>query len=122
MEKGYYEIIGKVTGLDVIMVAIHNKNGKGLLHDSHCKSSLIERVAIHNKNGKGLLLDKLYSSGTRSRLVAIHNKNGKGLLQKQKNQEQKMNLIVAIHNKNGKGLLQINLAMSTLKHGRRNPQ
>ena len=37
-------------------VAIHNKNGQGLLrelHDYVCEK--YEYVAIHNKNGQGLL-------------------------------------------------------------------
>ena len=37
------------------------------------------KVAIHNKNGKGLLLNKVFLE-CRPFLVAIHNKNGKGLL------------------------------------------
>ncbi len=37
------------------IVAIHNKNGKGLLQIAHVVSIAIELVAIHNKNGKGLL-------------------------------------------------------------------
>ena len=38
------------------MVAIHNKNGKGLLHvDNESGLRNILSVAIHNKNGKGLL-------------------------------------------------------------------
>ena len=38
------------------VVAIHNKNGKGLLHanDFACTGA-DPTVAIHNKNGKGLL-------------------------------------------------------------------
>ena len=41
-----------------ITVAIHNKNGKGLLQEwlESIGIGNIERVAIHNKNGKGLLL------------------------------------------------------------------
>ena len=40
-----------------------------------------ESVAIHNKNGKGLLLSIEVSIDDISELeVAIHNKNGKGLL------------------------------------------
>ena len=87
------------------IVAIHNKNGKGLLLELIAKiacavaksQSTIKMekgyytnkrnfkrywrlvVAIHNKNGKGLLLVtsfRLSDSG----FVAIHNKNGKGLL------------------------------------------
>ena len=41
-------------------VAIHNKNGKGLLHvvTGDWKDTF-NNVAIHNKNGKGLLLPYL---------------------------------------------------------------
>ncbi len=40
-------------------VAIHNKNGKGLLHKKMPKIITIAiAVAIHNKNGKGLLLNQ----------------------------------------------------------------
>ena len=38
------------------------------------------KVAIHNKNGKGLLLNIYVVKGTNEIAVAIHNKNGKGLL------------------------------------------
>mgnify|MGYP000617946627 CR=1 FL=1 len=54
MEKGYYGNIFR-TGFDGGTVAIHNKNGKGLLQLSIELSIEKERVAIHNKNGKGLL-------------------------------------------------------------------
>ncbi len=104
MEKGYYKRRGTSRSLNFI-VAIHNKNGKGLLHNcfleqphlSSTSQSTIKmekgyynfsclcyyttaRVAIHNKNGKGLLLgrEKRYSKNVAK--VAIHNKNGKGLL------------------------------------------
>ena len=54
MEKGYYgDELGSQKLRDV--VAIHNKNGKGLLPYTY--NSLVKGtwVAIHNKNGKGLL-------------------------------------------------------------------
>ena len=37
-------------------------------------------VAIHNKNGQGLLHAKQNANGLSAILVAIHNKNGQGLL------------------------------------------
>ena len=40
---------------------------------------MIDRVAIHNKNGKGLLLI-CEADSIATKTVAIHNKNGKGLL------------------------------------------
>ena len=55
MEKGYYTTERRLTDLP-LAVAIHNKNGKGLLHFFFL---LVKNekftVAIHNKNGKGLL-------------------------------------------------------------------
>ena len=59
MEKGYYIIRGKAKML-AIAVAIHNKNGKGLLlENTHPLTLAVLMVAIHNKNGKGLLLGKI---------------------------------------------------------------
>ena len=40
----------------------------------------VDGVAIHNKNGKGLLLTLYEHVVTLPLAVAIHNKNGKGLL------------------------------------------
>ena len=42
--------------------------------------NLIDNVAIHNKNGKGLLHCSCRTGGNVPIGVAIHNKNGKGLL------------------------------------------
>ena len=40
-------------------VAIHNKNGQGLLlNDERSSTEEVEEVAIHNKNGQGLLLEE----------------------------------------------------------------
>ena len=54
MEKGYYD---KCSNKKVMQptVAIHNKNGKGLLRKEKAVSRKCMAVAIHNKNGKGLL-------------------------------------------------------------------
>ena len=41
----------------------------------------LQKVAIHNKNGKGLLQNNQRRTAQHTTLVAIHNKNGKGLLQ-----------------------------------------
>ena len=38
-----------------VTVAIHNKNGKGLLLKGYDLEESQSEVAIHNKNGKGLL-------------------------------------------------------------------
>ena len=79
MEKGYYEEAMLMYPDLGDVVAIHNKNGKGLLLKSGMLKHFMLMVAIHNKNGKGLLL---HPYGQRFQLprVAIHNKNGKGLL------------------------------------------
>ena len=62
-------------------VAIHNKNGKGLLPKTVIvPASYIVAVAIHNKNGKGLLPELYTFLLDETKKVAIHNKNGKGLL------------------------------------------
>ena len=41
---------------------------------------VVAAVAIHNKNGKGLLPSFFFSDEKHANGVAIHNKNGKGLL------------------------------------------
>ena len=55
MEKGYYQNYTPPNA-NGVTVAIHNKNGKGLLlvgsNPAWCTEKI---VAIHNKNGKGLL-------------------------------------------------------------------
>ena len=83
MEKGYYYVH---TYLDVntLKVAIHNKNGKGLLRIGDWGLGIGDwglGVAIHNKNGKGLLHKYNLLNGF-THTVAIHNKNGKGLLRR----------------------------------------
>ena len=56
MDKGYYQEVFDFEAGDLV-VAIHNKNGQGLLHNSNYYSAAAEiSVAIHNKNGQGLLL------------------------------------------------------------------
>ena len=58
MEKGYYTTC-RMRVLVLKSVAIHNKNGKGLLLEAvHIGNGNEGTVAIHNKNGKGLLLSK----------------------------------------------------------------
>ncbi len=56
MEKGYY-LWHHWWQARTHLVAIHNKNGKGLLPEDQGfdETSVIWTVAIHNKNGKGLL-------------------------------------------------------------------
>ena len=55
MDKGYY-LNTKVGGLSGLNVAIHNKNGQGLLLTGDYTMPNRPSVAIHNKNGQGLLL------------------------------------------------------------------
>ena len=56
MEKGYYWNTDEFNAVYGKTVAIHNKNGKGLLHKyAILQKQLKKIVAIHNKNGKGLL-------------------------------------------------------------------
>ena len=55
MEKGYYGMYPLGVSRNQT-VAIHNKNGQGLLQDDLAiRLAMKEVVAIHNKNGKGLL-------------------------------------------------------------------
>ncbi len=55
MDKGYYAV-ARIVRPGAILVAIHNKNGQGLLQHPHIKLNNISAiVAIHNKNGQGLL-------------------------------------------------------------------
>ncbi len=81
MEKGYY--YGNVTNkTTLLIVAIHNKNGKGLLPPNEVLA--IFRAAKESQST--IKMEKGYyfycNSFCRKRIakVAIHNKNGKGLL------------------------------------------
>ncbi len=60
MDKGYYTS-KKTISTNRYHVAIHNKNGQGLLHVRVLLSEPLFKVAIHNKNGQGLLL--FYNTG-----------------------------------------------------------
>ncbi len=62
------------------VVAIHNKNGQGLLLETQSPATFILNVAIHNKNGQGLLQWGVQLLLIKLSIVAIHNKNGQGLL------------------------------------------
>ncbi len=132
MDKGYYLKLKTKKIMKVIdVVAIHNKNGQGLLLIMYeSEWTIAVKVAIHNKNGQGLLrrkatsvcgnanvsqstikMDKGYYAEIKAKAdaaklkVAIHNKNGQGLLQNIIILPTDKLLIVAIHNKNGQGLL-----------------
>ncbi len=81
MDKGYYKICIENILVCRIPVAIHNKNGQGLLLEDVVTISITDRnVAIHNKNGQGFLRDFSWYSLEEIN-VAIHNKNGQGFLQ-----------------------------------------
>ena len=55
MDKGYYCLVGNPQ-VTLLAVAIHNKNGQGLLRIfSNYFGNSATIVAIHNKNGQGLL-------------------------------------------------------------------
>ena len=58
MEKGYYHYLICIA-FEGDCVAIHNKNGKGLLLNAIEPLVNSLAVAIHNKNGKGLLREYL---------------------------------------------------------------
>ena len=60
MEKGYYGFLW-FYHVPFVGVAIHNKNGKGLLPYGEGEKYEERPVAIHNKNGKGLLLKRIFS-------------------------------------------------------------
>ena len=80
MDKGYYKIKGYCYAATNV-VAIHNKNGQGLLPWTGVIGACWHHtVAIHNKNGQGLLLKDTNGVPCAGKSVAIHNKNGQGLL------------------------------------------
>ncbi len=55
MDKGYYVINKQIKKYHGKRVAIHNKNGQGLLQAGIAITLTCLYVAIHNKNGQGLL-------------------------------------------------------------------
>ena len=71
MDKGYYKDWILRCDFELWKVAIHNKNGQGLLPaQQYLVDGSIVIVAIHNKNGQGLLLKpfimKAYAAGSRN--------------------------------------------------------
>ena len=106
MEKGYYGN-GNGKNNNEGKVAIHNKNGKGLLQVSETAKAAADKASQST-----IKMEKGYYTETASAFVmpddvAIHNKNGKGLLHQDASLRKLGKLKVAIHNKNGKGLLRI---------------
>ena len=56
MDKGYYVTFNVDPSVIAKEVAIHNKNGQGLLRQWEQQLEFgLHSVAIHNKNGQGLL-------------------------------------------------------------------
>ena len=104
MDKGYYFMCGKYPLKVSAKVAIHNKNGQGLLHTIHstplCYSWSQSTIKMDKgyyymlqeceikcmKSQSTIKMDKGYyhidraMSVERKANVAIHNKNGQGLL------------------------------------------
>ncbi len=109
---------------DLIKVAIHNKNGKGLLQVTNKQIVPTVAVAIHNKNGKGLLLANTTPAKVLDELSQSTIKMEKGYYLMSTFIAVSFIVIVAIHNKNGKGLLlsaisdipiALSLSQSTIK-------
>ena len=129
MDKGSYKINSNMSQLAMLQSQSTIKMDKGSYLKFTALNATQPQVAIHNKNGQGLLQLKSTFSYKEIKLVAIHNKNGQGLLHYEKDNVQqgkamsqstiKMDKgyysnmngvyvddeIVAIHNKNGQGLL-----------------
>ena len=122
MEKGYYLNSVRPFTCVVALVAIHNKNGKGLLRIEVYLPQQIDKVAIHNKNGKGLLLSKALSIANRKKRSQSTIKMEKGYYIKCITTYYYARHKVAIHNKNGKGLLLDYLVFQLLYLCCRNPQ
>ena len=120
MEKGYYRSRAKGNPKRC-SVAIHNKNGKGLLHILYIVHGIISNVAIHNKNGKGLLRI-LAVEANKLDAVAIHNKNGKGLLLQNLFLYKKLTLLSQSTIKMEKGYYSFLKGGYLSRPNRRNPQ
>ena len=79
MEKGYYRFTTKIKTA-MTEVAIHNKNGKGLLQKpkTHQQPAAVgSQSTIKMEKGYYVTTGQLW---VYKKIVAIHNKNGKGLL------------------------------------------
>ena len=79
MEKGYYAMCYMLYAMCYVSQSTI-KMEKGYYGTIITKLKLNSKVAIHNKNGKGLLLKTMLKTTDTKIVVAIHNKNGKGLL------------------------------------------
>ncbi len=81
MEKGYYHNTKGISA-EMLKVAIHNKNGKGLLrHTQGCTTQKVfhqSQSTIKMEKGYYMMRKDLMNFFLNN--VAIHNKNGKGLL------------------------------------------
>ena len=80
MEKGYYTLSSKTINTNCPLSQSTIKMEKGYYRTLYNQAVLVVEVAIHNKNGKGLLQGTEKFKGKVNPGVAIHNKNGKGLL------------------------------------------
>ncbi len=82
MDKGYYRLLNLSAPIPKI-VAIHNKNGQGLLPNGKPQ----QYVVLLHWSQSTIKMDKgyyyfVYVPVAADIVVAIHNKNGQGLLQK----------------------------------------
>ena len=80
MDKGYYSDFFIVDKKSRNIVAIHNKNGQGLL-----QKILLQNLFFLQTSQSTIKMDKGYYEDTvavasKTKVVAIHNKNGQGLL------------------------------------------
>ena len=78
MDKGYYATLALLNALKV-NVAIHNKNGQGLLLGKTSRKNILQVSQSTIKMDKGYYTYRGRWHGI-VLAVAIHNKNGQGLL------------------------------------------
>ncbi len=81
MDKGYYTKSNPFKQYIYHMSQSTIKMDKGYYIYENYVLIFLTIVAIHNKNGQGLLRESPYLGWSRAFAVAIHNKNGQGLLQ-----------------------------------------
>ena len=81
MDKGYYMSCNNELPLWEKQVAIHNKNGQGLLPIGANTNGIIKDLSQSTiKMDKGYYCNVDGHTLTKEEQVAIHNKNGQGLL------------------------------------------
>ena len=79
MDKGYYAV-ARIVRPGAILVAIHNKNGQGLLRQRFSRNGKRTESQSTIKMDKGYYLIYMNGFQIAIKTVAIHNKNGQGLL------------------------------------------